>query len=276
MNPNKTLLLSTGAAGETAARVENRAVTFTRVLVGDGGGSVPSLDVNRTALENEVSSASIVSDTVDTSNPSQRLLILRVGNDRNYFARELMLYAESGGLEFPHTYIVLGDAYPIRTLENGGLTLDIEATIKISSETDFTVHVNPAADSVTHEQLSNTIVPVSEAASIAKVRAEYAVRLALTNQNQLIEMRSDITLSEARQQTVIRLSGSILNIEDVFNGGDLISVDNRIDTQFIIVSELPIEFPDGTTATEIETLRKCRFLLTAKDGGLYFTPLWSE
>jgi hypothetical protein len=149
---NQTQLLTSGAQGEVAAKVAGHFVAFTRVTVGDANGVLPEFNLARTALDNHVKEGSILSHAVDVENADQRKLVLRIAPDENYEARELLIFATANGVEFPHSYIRLGSAYPIRTPENDGIQVTIEVYIKVSSETVFNINVKPATDYISRPE----------------------------------------------------------------------------------------------------------------------------
>lgn len=280
-----TLLLSSGAAGEAAARIAEQPVTFSRVTVGDSNGHLPALDVNRTQLDNPVidGEVMIVSHDLDPNDATQRVLTLRIDNNANYDARELLIYASADGTEFPHTYIRLGAAYPVRTLENGGVSIEIAAIIKVSTDTEFTITVTPATDLVTQAQLNKWQQQVSEQfASSAdmdnvKQRAEYAVQLAQHHSPTFTDMRDNITAPEARQQTIIRTGGNTLFIDDQYQEGDVMFIENRVASPLTIRCELNLYLPGQTEPVdEISTALVCRLSVTAAAGGFFVTPLWAK
>lgn len=149
---NQTQLLTVGAEGEEAAKAAGHAVAFTRVTIGDANGVLPTLDLARTALDNHVKEGAVLSHTVDVENADQRKLVLRIGPDANYEARELLLFATANGVEFPHSYIRLGAAYPVRLPENDGIQITIETYVKVSSETVFNINVKPATDYISRPE----------------------------------------------------------------------------------------------------------------------------
>lgn len=391
MIKTETLLLSSGAAGEAAARIAEHPVTFSRVTVGDGNGHLPTLDVTRTQLDNPVTNGevAIIAHDIDSNDPTQRVLTLRIDNNADYDARELLIYASADGVEFPHTYIRLGAAYPVRTLANGGVSIEITAIIKVATETDFSINIsetpivdnfeqysaNTAAssrlarllrDSLSYEvtridnqaklitQLAqrNHIAPsvdvkadpntrldpcfvcnhlhsplqstkeywwveqifydvigvenprvqtwtaylltepkvyvrncywgewtdfVELSSTDAQQRADYAVEFARSNQPKFSEMKGNITAPEARYQTIVRTGGDELFIDDVYQEGDVIMIDNRNTALLTVRGELPFFFPDSADPVDqITTALFCRFSLTAKEGGFYVTPLWAK
>lgn len=285
MIKTETLLLSSGAAGEAAARIAQHPVTFSRVTVGDGNGQLPTLDVTRTQLDNPVVDAevAIIAHNLDPNDPTQRVLTLRIDNNADYDARELLIYASADGAEFPHTYIRLGAAYPVRTLENGGVSIEIDAIIKVATNTEFTLTVTPASDLVTQAQLSqwqqqmSTQFATQTTVNTAQQRADYAVQFAQSNQPKLIEMTSNITAPDARYQTVVRTGGDVLLIDDIFQEGDVIMIDNRDASLLTVRGELSFFLPGSPDPVgEITTSLICRFSVTATAGGFYVTPLWAK
>lgn len=151
---NSIARLSRGEQGESAAQVNGHLVQFTRVSVGDANNALPAENPDRTALDNHVTDGEIVSHKLDPDNDTQRILQLRIGPDANYDARELLIYATANGIEFPHSYVRLGSAYPVRTAENGGVQILIDAIIKVSSETDFNITVRPATDYISRSEFN--------------------------------------------------------------------------------------------------------------------------
>ena len=151
---NSIKRLKSGEQGEQSAQVNGHLVQFTRVSIGNANGSLPIEDEKRTALDNHITDGDIVSHKIDPDNDTQRILQLRIGPDANYDARELLIYATANGVEFPHSYIRLGSAYPIRTAENGGVQILIDAIIKVSSDTNFNITVRPATDYISRSEFN--------------------------------------------------------------------------------------------------------------------------
>lgn len=151
---NSIARLKRGEQGESAAQVNGHSVQFTRVSVGDANNALPAENPDRTSLDNHVTDGEIVSHKLDPDNDTQRILQLRIGPDANYDARELLIYATANGIEFPHSYVRLGSAYPVRTAENGGVQILIDAIIKVSSETDFNITVRPATDYISRSEFN--------------------------------------------------------------------------------------------------------------------------
>ena len=151
---NSIKRLKSGEQGEQNAQVNLHVVQFTRVSIGDANGELPIEDANRTALDNHVTDGDIVSHKIDPDNDTQRILQLRIGPDANYDARELLIYATANGVEFLHSYLRLGSAYPIRTAESGGVQMLIDAIIKVSSETNFSITVRPATDYISRSEFN--------------------------------------------------------------------------------------------------------------------------
>ena len=154
---NSILRLKSGERGESAAHVNAHLVQFTRVSVGDANNALPAENPERTALDNHVTDGEIVSHKLDKHNETQRILQLRIGPDANYDARELLIYATANGIEFPHSYVRLGSAYPVRTAENGGIQILINAIIKVSSKTGFNITVQPATDYISRAEFDGHV-----------------------------------------------------------------------------------------------------------------------
>lgn len=390
MIKTETLLLSSGAAGEAAARIAEHPVTFSRVTVGDGNGNLPTLDVTRTQLDNPVTNGdvAIIVHDLDPNDPTQRVLTLRIDNNTNYDARELLIYASADGVEFPHTYIRLGAAYPVRTLANGGVSIEIEAIIKVATEGEFSIThtdikvvdniVDVAPDTAASSRIARWLYdqinfessqrmladqavfehtsqlyrasygnysadpdarldpcflchhvksPYKDTAELwwvnqkflglprvdsprlqtwvtykgstprfyirtyyrawtdfveigsaaAQQRADYAVQFARSNQPTLTEMHENITAPEARYQTIVRMGGDELFIDDVYQEGDVIMIDNRDTALLTLRGELSFFLPGSPDPVgEITTSLICRFSITATAGGFYITPLWAK
>lgn len=169
---NQTQLLTSGAQGEVAAKVAGHFVAFTRVTVGDANGVLPEFNLARTALDNHVKEGSILSHAVDVENADQRKLVLRIAPDENYEARELLIFATANGVEFPHSYIRLGSAYPIRTPENDGIQVTIEVYIKVSSETVFNINVKPATDYISRPEFDGHGHTANEVGAYSKIESD--------------------------------------------------------------------------------------------------------
>jgi len=157
---NELIWLASGIAGENQARAQSQALTFTRVEIGDADGSQPPLDPAITALVNKVADGMLESHTVDPDDPNQRIVLMHIPPTDNYNAREILLYAKYGTTEFPHTYIRLADAYPVRTIDNGGSQVALKLTVRVSQHSSFTINVSPNLAYATEDFVKNSFLPV--------------------------------------------------------------------------------------------------------------------
>lgn len=110
----------------------------------------------------------------------------------------------------------------------------------------------------------------------AKARAEYAVTQAAANQPKHQKMTADVTALEGRIVNVTRVSGSTLHIDDVYQKGDKITVNNADSSLLNVTFELAVKLPDDTSTSVISVTKKCCFTLTFDGAEFEFMPVWGE
>ena len=233
---NESILLQTGMDGEAAARVNNHAVSFTRMVVGNANGTLPPLDKNRVSLDNFIINGSIISHELDPSHSDLRIMQLRIGPDANFDAREVLIYAQANGVEFPHTYIRFGAPYPVRTAATGGAQISIKFYIKVHTDTDFTLHISPASDYIPWRAVSNSLL-LDSSSNVASSKAVHTlnqkienIRLANTAISYLnIQNLHFVTQNDGAGNFNIRIGHRIVNVD-----GEIRAVVTEVGTQFHI------------------------------------------
>lgn len=137
-----TLLTAIGQAKLANAIALGNTIELTHLAVGDGGGSLPTPDSNRTALVNEVRRAPINLADIDPDNPNwivvEQVLPPDVGG---WTIREIGVFDAAGDLiaygNYPETFKP--------TLDQGsGRTQTIRMVLQVSHTAAVTLKVDPA------------------------------------------------------------------------------------------------------------------------------------
>lgn len=128
-------------------------ITITHLAIGDGNGTLPTPDSDRTALVNEVRRAAINTSHVDEDNPNwivvEQVLPPDVGG---WTIREVGIYDEGGDLiaygNYPETY------KPVLS-EGSGRTQTIRFVMQVSSTAAITLKVDPSVVLATRQYVDS-------------------------------------------------------------------------------------------------------------------------
>ncbi|MCW6036826.1 phage tail protein [Spirulina subsalsa FACHB-351] len=150
-----TLLTQTGQAKMANAIALGQLIEITHLAVGDGGGSMPTPDSNRTTLVNEVRRAQINRVAVDEENPSwlivEQVLPPDVGG---WTIREVGIFDADGDLigygNYPATYKPTLD-------EGSGRTQTIRMVLEVSHTSNITLRVDPSVVLATRKYADDAI-----------------------------------------------------------------------------------------------------------------------
>tara|TARA_R110002012_G_scaffold321621_2_gene550176 strand:- start:15263 stop:16231 length:969 start_codon:yes stop_codon:yes gene_type:complete len=137
-----TLPTAIGQAKMANALALGQTVNITHMAVGDGGGTLPTPNSNRTALVNEIRRAPINASEVDEQNPTwvvvEQVLPPDVGG---WTIREVGIIDQDGDLiaygNYPETY------KPILS-EGSGRTQTIRFVLEVSDTAAVTLKIDPA------------------------------------------------------------------------------------------------------------------------------------
>jgi phage-related tail fiber protein len=137
-----TLPTAIGQAKMANALALGQTVNITHMAVGDGGGTLPTPNSNRTALVNEVRRAPINASEVDEQNPTwvvvEQVLPPDVGG---WTIREVGIIDQEGDLiaygNYPETY------KPVLS-EGSGRTQTIRFVLEVSDTAAVTLKIDPA------------------------------------------------------------------------------------------------------------------------------------
>lgn len=160
-----TLLTETGQAKMANAIALGQTIEITHLAVGDGDGSMPTPDSNRTALVNEVRRAQINRVAVDEENPSwlivEQVLPPDVGG---WTIREVGIFDIDGDLigygNYPSTYKPTLD-------EGSGRTQTIRMVLEVSHTSNITLRVDPSVVLATRKYADDGDDEVAQAAAQA-------------------------------------------------------------------------------------------------------------
>ncbi|MBZ5876007.1 phage tail-collar fiber domain-containing protein [Chromohalobacter israelensis] len=130
-------------------------IEITKLAIGDGGGSLPKPDSDRTSLVNEIRRAAINTSVVDDDNPNwivvEQVLPPDVGG---WTIREVGLYDADGDLiaygNYPETY------KPVLS-EGSGRTQTIRFVMQVSDTAAVTLKVDPSVVLATREHVDDEI-----------------------------------------------------------------------------------------------------------------------
>jgi len=137
-----TLLTQVGQAKLANAVALGNTIELTHLAVGDGGGSVPTPDSDRTSLINEVRRAPINRVEVDADNPNwvvvEQVMPPDVGG---WTIREIGVFDSAGDLiaygNYPETYKPTLD-------EGSGRTQTVRMVLQVSDTAAVTLKVDPS------------------------------------------------------------------------------------------------------------------------------------
>lgn len=144
-----TLPTEIGQAKIANAIALETSITISQLAIGDGGGSLPVPDSDRTALVNEVRRAAINTSVVDPDNPNwivvEQVLPPDIGG---WTIREVGLYDADGDMiaygNYPETY------KPVLS-EGSGRTQTIRFVMQVSDTAAVTLKVDPSVVLATRE-----------------------------------------------------------------------------------------------------------------------------
>jgi phage-related tail fiber protein len=144
-----TLLTAIGQAKLANAVALGNTIALTHLAVGDGGGSVPTPDSDRTSLINEVRRAPINRVEVDADNPNwivvEQVMPPYVGG---WTIREIGVFDAAGDLvaygNYPETYKPTLD-------EGSGRTQTVRMVLQVSDTAAVTLRVDPSVVLATRE-----------------------------------------------------------------------------------------------------------------------------
>ena len=160
-----TLLTQVGQAKLANAVALGNTIELTHLAVGDGGGSLPTPDSNRTALVNEVRRAPINLADIDPDNPNwivvEQVLPPDVGG---WTIREIGVFDAAGDLiaygNYPETFKP--------TLDQGsGRTQTIRMVLQVSHTAAVTLKVDPAVVLATRQYADQKAAATAQAAAQA-------------------------------------------------------------------------------------------------------------
>ncbi|MCI0508612.1 tail-collar fiber protein [Chromohalobacter marismortui] len=150
-----TLPTAIGEAKIANAISLGRTVEITKLAIGDGGGSLPTPDSDRTSLVNEIRRAAINTSVVDDDNPNwivvEQVLPPDIGG---WTIREIGLYDADGDLiaygNYPETY------KPVLS-EGSGRTQTIRFVMQVSDTAAVTLKVDPSVVLATRQLVDDEI-----------------------------------------------------------------------------------------------------------------------
>lgn len=150
-----TLPTAVGEAKIANAIALGGTIEITELAIGDGGGSLPTPDSDRTSLVNEIRRAAINTSVVDDDNPNwivvEQVLPPDVGG---WTIREVGLYDADGDLiaygNYPETY------KPVLS-EGSGRTQTIRFVMQVSDTAAVTLKVDPSVVLATREYVDDEI-----------------------------------------------------------------------------------------------------------------------
>lgn len=150
-----TVPTAVGEAKIANAIALGSTITISELAIGDGGGTLPTPDSDRTALVNEVRRAPINTSVVDPDNPNwivvEQILPPDIGG---WTIREIGIYDTDGDLiaygNYPETY------KPVLS-EGSGRTQTIRFVMPVSDTAAVTLKVDPSVVLATREYVDDGI-----------------------------------------------------------------------------------------------------------------------
>ncbi|MCT8467011.1 phage tail protein [Chromohalobacter canadensis] len=150
-----TLPTAIGEAKIANAIALGGTIEITKLAIGDGGGTLPTPDSDRTSLVNEIRRAAINTSVVDDDNPNwivvEQVLPPDVGG---WTIREVGLYDADGDLiaygNYPETY------KPVLS-EGSGRTQTIRFVMQVSDTAAVTLKVDPSVVLATRQLVDDKV-----------------------------------------------------------------------------------------------------------------------
>lgn len=167
------LLTTTGAAKLANAAAVGSPLKITRLAVGDGAGSVPTPDANRTALVNEVRRAPLNQLSIDPANSSQIVAEQIIPADAGgWWIREMGLYDESGALI---AYANCAPSYKPLLAEGSGRTQTVRMVLIVGNTASVDLRFDASLVVATREYVDDAI-----STAINRLDYKQSVRAATT------------------------------------------------------------------------------------------------
>ncbi|MCP8463089.1 phage tail protein [Pseudomonas sp. ZM23] len=167
------LLTTTGAAKLANAAAVGSPLKITRLAVGDGAGSVPTPDANRTALVNEVRRAPLNQLNIDPANSSQIVAEQIIPADAGgWWIREMGLYDESGALI---AYANCAPSYKPLLAEGSGRTQTVRMVLIVGNTASVDLRFDASLVVATREYVDDAI-----STAINRLDYKQSVRAATT------------------------------------------------------------------------------------------------
>lgn len=198
-----TLLTQVGQAKLANAVALGNTLELTHLAVGDGGGSVPTPDSDRTSLINEVRRAPINRVEVDADNPNWVVVEQVVPPDvGGWTIREIGVFDSAGDLiaygNYPETYKPTLD-------EGSGRTQTVRMVLQVSDTAAVTLKVDPSVVLATRKYVDDGDAAVAQAAAQALENHVEADSAHAANQIALEEPVGQVPEAETVQQALAAL-----------------------------------------------------------------------
>ncbi len=162
-----------GDAKDANAKALGQARKYTHIVVGDGGGALPTPDRARTALVNECYRAQINAIWQDQTNPGQFVAELVIPESvGGWWIRELGLIDADGTLTY---YGNCPETYKPKLAEGSGRTQSIRMVVLSASGAAVEVKIDPAIVLATRQYVDDKV-----AAELNKLDGKQSVRVATT------------------------------------------------------------------------------------------------
>ncbi|AXY41081.1 phage tail protein [Halomonas sp. JS92-SW72] len=198
-----TLLTQVGQAKLANAVALGNTIELTHLAVGDGGGSVPTPDSDRTALINEVRRAPINRVEVDADNPNwvvvEQVMPPDVGG---WTIREIGVFDSAGDLiaygNYPETYKPTLD-------EGSGRTQTVRMVLQVSDTAAVTLKVDPSVVLATRQYADSGDTATAQAAAQALQEHAESVEAHVADQIKLKEEIAQVPVAETLQQALSAL-----------------------------------------------------------------------
>ncbi|RKR02589.1 tail-collar fiber protein [Kushneria sinocarnis] len=189
-----TLPTAVGEAKLANAIALGGTITISELALGDGGGTLPTPDSDRTALINEVRRAQINTSVVDEDNPNwivvEQVLPPDVGG---WTIREVGLYDADGDMiaygNYPETYkpqLSEGSGrtqtirFVMQVSDTAAVTLKVDPTVVLATRSYVDDSIRAHAESRNHPEATTTAIGFVELATGTEAKARADKKRALT------------------------------------------------------------------------------------------------
>lgn len=168
-----------GAAKMVNAAALGTKLNITQMVVGDGGGTLPTLNASQTRLFNEVRRAAINALSIDPANASQIIAEQVISEtSEGFWIREMGLFDADGTLI---TVCNTPEIYKPALQEGSGRTQNVRMILIINSTDAITLKIDPSLVLATRKYVDDAVIKMKGYAdSVMKTHTDAKNHTAIT------------------------------------------------------------------------------------------------